>query len=70
MFDSTASRGDQVKYDIAGVTAKDISMADVGGYLTFDNNGFATLLVKVEKDNWTEGREILTFLAGGKTVDD
>jgi len=69
LFDSTASRGDQVKYDIAGVTAKDISMADVGGYLTFDNNGFATLLVKVEKDNWTEGREILTFLAGGKTVD-
>ena len=68
LFDSTASLGDQVKYDIAGVTAKDISMADVGGYLTFDNNGFATLLVKIEEDNWTEGKETLIFTANGKVA--
>ena len=68
LYDSIASRGDQVRYDISGVTAKDISLADAGGYLTFDNNGFATLLVKIEEDNWTEGKETLIFTANGKVA--
>lgn len=68
LFDSTASRGDQVRYDISGVTATDISLADAGGYLTFDNNGFASLLVKIEEDNWTEGKETLIFTANGKVA--
>lgn len=69
LFDSTSVSGEQARYEMSGLTSADISLANLGGYLTFGNDGFATLSIKIAKDNRTEGRETLIFASSGKVAE-
>jgi hypothetical protein len=65
---TNVAAGTALSYVISGVQAADIVGGQLSGTVTVGNNGQATISIPIAADNVTEGTEILTVTAQGKSA--
>jgi hypothetical protein len=65
---TNVTSGTSLNYEISGVTASDISRSNLSGTVTVGPDGKATISIPIAADNLTEGDEILTVTAQGKSA--
>jgi Ca2+-binding RTX toxin-like protein len=65
---TNVAAGTQVAYTLSGVSAADVQGGALSGTATVGANGQATISVVLLADSLTEGAEVLTLTAAGKTA--
>jgi microcompartment protein CcmK/EutM len=60
--------GTSVPYTLSGLSSADIVGGALSGYAIVDAYGQATISVSIAADNYTEGLETLTLMAGGASA--